>query len=46
MPKASAFGKAGHAQLRRGLLLLHLIEHPPHENPGYAPVENTKTKLR
>ena len=29
--------KAGHARLHRGLLLLHLTEQPPHENPGYAP---------
>ena len=29
--------KTGHAQLRRILLLLHLTEHPPHKNPGYAP---------
>ena len=30
--------KAGHAQLRRGLLLLHqLTDHPPHKNPGYTP---------
>ena len=27
---------AGHALLRRGLLLLYETEHPPHENPGYA----------
>ena len=30
--------KAGHAWLRCGLLLLHLTEHPPHQNPGYTPV--------
>ena len=31
--------KAGHVRLHRGLLLLcHLTEHPPCENPGYTPV--------
>ena len=29
--------KAGHARLHHRILLLHLSEHPPHENPGYAP---------
>ena len=32
--------KAGHARLRHRLLLLHLTEHTPRENPGYAPVSN------
>ena len=33
--------KAGRARLHHGLLLLHLNEHPPHENPGYAPELST-----
>ena len=35
--------KAGPAQLHRGLLLLHLTEHPPRENPGYTLAFNVDT---
>ena len=48
MPKASAFGRRGHIPLHthplwpakltmRGFTVEYYYEHPPYENPGYAP---------